>query len=381
MKNLALLVTSIIFSLVLCEVGLRLFTPFPVTEESNKTDDPVLGYRLSTHLDDVDQHGFRNRPMETYDIAAIGDSFTYGSNVSSDQTWPALLGKMTGTEVYNFGVGSYGIFTYHAILKTLVKPDARGVIIGLFSANDLAMRFSFCDINFNNDEFWRNEMILIGIKPPTVDIYNKSCKKKKIKSDFSIIRKRILENIALKNAIDFLILKLIEERIPRSKYKNKKYYHFDDKAVYVDKEKSKINSIQSDLETPEINFMYNIFVKLTGSWASWSRDNNIKLGILFIPSKERVVYEYFRRNNKIDTLDTNFTRDVEKQIQLENKLSELFDKHHIYYQFSLDNTVDAFIESLQKGEEFYPINDGHTFGKGYQAYARAAYELWEEMNN
>ncbi len=376
MKNLALLVTSIIFSLFLCEIGLRLFTPFPISEESNKTDDPVLGYRLSTHLDDVDQHGFRNRPKETYDIAALGDSHTYGNNVSSDQTWPSLLGKMTGMEVYNFGVGSYGIYTYHAILKTLVNPAVKGVIIGLYPANDLEIR-RFCLINSSAGVFWNNELNIIEPKLLSDEFYNKYCSKnKKKRKIMSLLAKNIYNNSALINATNILVLVKLKNNLQRSKY-----YYFDDKVVPVNKKSTRTHSVYTDLQNPEVKFMYDIFGKFTDSWASWSREYNTKLGILFIPSKERVVYEYFKRKNKIDTLDTNFTRDVEKQIQFEKSLSELFDTHKIDYKFALTNIVDAFTLSLQAGEEFYPIHDSHPNEKGYQAYARAAYELWEDMNH
>ncbi len=309
MKNLALLVTSIIFSLFLCEIGLRLFTPFPISEASNKTDDPVLGYRLSTHLEDVDQHGFRNAPKDTYDIAALGDSHTYGNNVSSDQTWPSLLGKMTGMEVYNFGVGSYGLYTYHAILKTLVKPAVKGVIIGLFPANDLEIR-RFCLINLSAGVFWNNELNLIEPKLLSDEFYNKYCSKNKKKIKImSLLAKNIYNNSALINATNILVLVKLKNNLQRSKY-----YYFDDQVIPVKKKDTRIHSIKTDLQNPEVNFMYDIFVKFTESWASWSREHNTKLGILFIPSKERVVYEYFKRKNKIDSLDTNFTREVEKQI-------------------------------------------------------------------
>ncbi len=41
-------------------------------------------------------------------ILAVGDSFTFGDQVADDQTWPALLEKITGARVLNGGVSSYG---------------------------------------------------------------------------------------------------------------------------------------------------------------------------------------------------------------------------------------------------------------------------------
>ena len=106
-SNILLLSVSCLVSLVLLEVGLRIFTEFPITELSNRVPDPILGYRYSTSLKDIDESGFRNPPGHAANIAALGDSHTYGVNVASEQTWPAQLGRLLQRNVYNYGVGSY----------------------------------------------------------------------------------------------------------------------------------------------------------------------------------------------------------------------------------------------------------------------------------
>ena len=60
LENLLLVTASIIGSLILCEIGLRVLTPFPVNRSSNKIDDAVLGYRMNSKLAGVDSSGFRN---------------------------------------------------------------------------------------------------------------------------------------------------------------------------------------------------------------------------------------------------------------------------------------------------------------------------------
>ncbi len=380
MKNLALLVTSIIFSLVLCEVGLRLFTPFPVTEESNKTDDPVLGYRLSTHLDDVDQHGFRNRPKETYDIAALGDSHTYGNNVSSDQTWSALLGDMTGMKVYNYGVGSYGIFTYHAILKTLVKPDARGVIIALYPANDFKMTNSLCPANSAENTFMQDEIKSLNLEIPPAETLRKHCAIK-IGGKFSGLKKHLFDDSAIVSAIKLLVIKKTKQRLKIVENDSNKFYIFDGHINPVPKSQTRNSAKRTDMQNPDTKYMFETFDKFMGSWRNWAHDNNVKLGVLIIPSVERVIYEYYYRKNGLELLDAGFVSDLLKQIKFEQSLSALLDKHEINYKFALSDTVDAFIESLQDGHDFYPVHDSHPKEEGYQAYARAAYELWEDMNH
>ena len=74
---------------------------------------------LSPRLRDVDEHRFRNPPddNERYDIVAIGDSHTFGSNVSWMEAWPHALARGTGHTVYNLGVGSYSIYQYGVLLE------------------------------------------------------------------------------------------------------------------------------------------------------------------------------------------------------------------------------------------------------------------------
>ena len=69
-------------------------------------------------------------------ISLYGGSYTYGAEVDDDQTWQYFLSTLTGTKVYNFGVGGYG--PDQALLK-MKRNFANGirtpiVVIGLYSA-------------------------------------------------------------------------------------------------------------------------------------------------------------------------------------------------------------------------------------------------------
>jgi len=62
----------------------------------------------------IDQDGIRSnggdapaRPRGL--VLAVGDSFTFGDQVSDNQTWPALLEQQSGLRVLNAGVFGYGL--------------------------------------------------------------------------------------------------------------------------------------------------------------------------------------------------------------------------------------------------------------------------------
>jgi hypothetical protein len=57
---------------------------------------------------------------------AVGDSFTFGSQVGDEETWPAVLERLSGLRVVNAGVFAYGLD--QAVLRAeqladIVKPD------------------------------------------------------------------------------------------------------------------------------------------------------------------------------------------------------------------------------------------------------------------
>jgi hypothetical protein len=66
-----------------------------------------------------DTWGFRNQKVaSSVEIVAIGDSHTFGNCAKMIESWPYVLGRLTGRSVYNMGLGGYGPNQYHYIFKT-----------------------------------------------------------------------------------------------------------------------------------------------------------------------------------------------------------------------------------------------------------------------
>ena len=91
-----------------------------------------------------DKWGFRNRKVpETSDIVAVGDSHTYGNTARMVESWPYVLGTLTGLKVYNMGMGGYGPNQYFYLSKTkalTLKP--RMIIWGLYMGDDFEGAYS-----------------------------------------------------------------------------------------------------------------------------------------------------------------------------------------------------------------------------------------------
>jgi hypothetical protein len=109
---------------------------------------PPVSLRLTS-----DQNGFRNTTVaEQYDIVAVGDSFVAGSNVSDDQTWPALLAKSAGRPIYNLGVGGSGPPTYLANFTRFgTQLHPRIALFMIYEGND-----------------FKEDVVVTGARPPTL---------------------------------------------------------------------------------------------------------------------------------------------------------------------------------------------------------------------
>jgi hypothetical protein len=129
--NAALIAASVLVTLAGMEVCLRLYAGIPLLELTNFIGDRVnrskqdtgflyderLGWQVKPNLhgpsNTTDGYGVRvpngtDRTLPIGAILASGDSFTFGSDVSDAESWPAYLETITGTPVVNAAVPGWG---------------------------------------------------------------------------------------------------------------------------------------------------------------------------------------------------------------------------------------------------------------------------------
>ena len=111
------------------------------------TLDPALGWLYrpgyisdSDHITDQGLRGFRSYAREPGDalrVASFGDSFVYGTEVSTSEAWGHVLEQVApGVELLNYGVGGYGMDqAYLRYLRqgTELSPDF--VLMGFTPVN------------------------------------------------------------------------------------------------------------------------------------------------------------------------------------------------------------------------------------------------------
>lgn len=113
--------------------------------------DPELLLRLKPNLDmniyghpefsfqvQTNQDGLRDEPFfHSNDIAAIGDSFTFGFGVEANDGWPEQLEQVSSLDVANLGWAGWSSHVYPVTLQRFAVPLEAKIWIWGFFGNDL----------------------------------------------------------------------------------------------------------------------------------------------------------------------------------------------------------------------------------------------------
>jgi hypothetical protein len=147
LANGLVVLASVAVGCAVCEVASRLFLhPVDYLSPTLIRDD-VLGIRLPPRSSGHDAWGFRNtRVPPSAEIVALGDSHTYGNTAKMSESWPHVLGTLTGKSVYNLGMGGYGPNQYFRLLETkALDLHPRAVVCGLYLGDDFdnALRITY----------------------------------------------------------------------------------------------------------------------------------------------------------------------------------------------------------------------------------------------
>ena len=96
------------------------------------------GYQRVDITLSTDGRGYRNKTnQEQYDIVMVGDSFTEGSRVSDNETWPSLLDRKLKETVYNLGISGGRPDRYLSVFRVYgldLKPKI--AIFMIYEGND-----------------------------------------------------------------------------------------------------------------------------------------------------------------------------------------------------------------------------------------------------
>ncbi|MBF0369882.1 MAG: hypothetical protein HQL52_10525 [Magnetococcales bacterium] len=396
-KNSALLLISLLFGLVVLEVGLRLFTPFPIHGEmANRARHTVLGYTLNPELPGVDRQGFRNpRVPSSYEIAAIGDSHTYGVNVASRESWPALLSRLSGQSVYNLGVSGYNVLQYHYLVQKALSDGAKTILIGLYPANDL---IDTCHLlakphyqklsqrlrllgpdhcqSSSPDSKSQKKPADSAAKSPTA----KSGWSKSIEAFAPGRMVKVITGSATVSALDYWIWTPLQERFSGMDDEQRpRVYAFPSAAGSIDVAEKRVRRHFQYTDLTQTRIWHNhldslvLLQDIQEMIARWGG----KLLVMIIPSREQVVHHWALAQG-LD-IPPEYARHIASQVDLVSRYLTFFAENNIPAKSALPSVSTALDRVVGEGGRFYPAgNDGHPFQAGYRAYAEVAWDLLRE---
>jgi hypothetical protein len=177
-KTLLLTVASVCLTLLICEVGLRLWygiSPLDFHAFRQKrirsfdlfgtgSYDSTLGWSLKDRVDKPNfhtlDHGIRRNDaaqtgLRPGNILAVGSSFTSGVQVGDEQSWPAQLERLIGRPVDNGAVGGHGLDQIVLRAEQLL-PAARPLVL-LVGLMDTEIEWSGYSLTFNPKPFFTAE--------------------------------------------------------------------------------------------------------------------------------------------------------------------------------------------------------------------------------
>ena len=140
--ELALQLASVFF------VDVDLITRRAGTSVPMLVDDDRLGIRGNPEWWEHDARGFRNpSALSSAIVVALGDSHTYGTSVSSEESWPRIVSTHLGKDVYNMGLEGYGPTQNLENLSIAIELKPKLIIFGLYFGNDFSDDFRFAQKN------------------------------------------------------------------------------------------------------------------------------------------------------------------------------------------------------------------------------------------
>ena len=139
--NAAVVLAAIVFGLAAGEIGLRVanrLAPPDAASEPTFVEDPLLKFRGNPAFPEHDFRGFRNPGAhDRADVVLLGDSMTYGGEVSPDETYGHVLATETGAAVYNMAIPGWGPGQAAFVLPDALALKPKTVLYGFYFGNDL----------------------------------------------------------------------------------------------------------------------------------------------------------------------------------------------------------------------------------------------------
>jgi hypothetical protein len=366
--NLSVLVVAVGFGLLFAEFAARLIlNPADFLKLDVVPDDILGAVPAPSAMAAFDKWGFRNRKVpETADVVAVGDSHTYGNTARMVDSWPYVLGRLSGRQVYNMGLGGYGPNQYFYLSQNKalsLKPKM--IIWGLYMGDDFENAFS---ITYGLD-YWKylRKLPPQKVEPniwegPPAETWDRRIR-------VWLSRHSVIYQLAFHVGFGGHLKGEIQIRNAAQLYPG-----YDTSLIVPEKNileafRPKAVLFGLDQENPDVREGMRITFELLKQMSEICRQNHIEFLVAVIPTKEMVFSEYLENNEKLpleDVIDRLLVNERSARAQT--------------FKFMTDNNISYVdpLPALKKsvGEGLYASSAGdmHPNKNGYRVIGEAIAE-------
>jgi hypothetical protein len=316
--------------------------------------DPALLLKLKPNLDidiyghpefrflvQTNQAGLRDGPITPpVEIAAIGDSFTFGFGVDARESWPEQLGQISGLEVANLGWAGWSSYVYPVTIRRFAIPLEAEIWIWGFYGNDLP-ESADAELFLNSGEGDYLSWNQVG-----------HYRAQDLPFPWNL---RTLQFVAALSDPQLFLLPDSGEQL----YEGPEFTMRFGKYPWETTDPNK-PEIQRGWELSEAAFL---------EAKALAEEHGAHLLVFYIPAREHVYWPY------IEALVTEF--DIRQLDDVEARLADFFERHDIHYL----NLLSGFRERALTGEMLDFPQDGHwnALGHDYAAQLIYSYLLDNEL--
>jgi hypothetical protein len=366
--NFGVLVVSVGLGLLLCEFAARLvLNPADFLGLEVVYDDVLGAVPSPSAMAAFDRWGFRNRQVpKTADIVAVGDSHTYGNTARMVDSWPDVLERLTGRQVYNMGLGGYGPNQYFYLSKTKalsLKP--RMVIWGLYMGDDFENAFS---ITYGLD-YWA---YLRKLPPQRVEpnIWDGPPADTWIKRTRAwLARHSVIYQLVFHTGFGGQLKGEVQIRNAAQLYPGSDTTLVVPEKNILEAFRPKAVLFGLDQENPNVREGMRITFELLKEMSEICQQNHVEFLVVVIPTKETVFSDYLEHDSKLplsDVVDKLLVNERSARVQLFKFMTDA--------NISYVDPLPSLKRSVGQGLYASSAGDMHPNKNGYRVIGEAVAE-------
>ena len=361
--RLAGIVAGLLLGLGVVEAGLRALEKNDRLTPADYEQDPT---RLRA--------GAPPRPL---DVAAIGDSQTWGVNAWAAEAWPQALGALSGKSVHNLGMSGHGPVEYAETWPRALALSPRAVVVALYLGNDLWDAYHTVYATGRHPELRRPDApreIFTDTIGPAADAFMKRVMDNRAEHD-RISSHRVGDWLFRHTAIGRMVRMRNWKKaytantfaadaslVRRNPGMGAVYEHAGEPVILL----PTYRAGATDPDEPRIREGVRITREVLTRMRDESRARGVRLVVLVIPTKENVYADAMRGAGQVP--DAPLQAVAERERRLRGELLSFCGEAGV----ECVDPLPALSGAVVRGEAIFPpYIDGHFNARGYAVLAEA----------